>query len=337
MRRIGTFQDGSAARRFRDYLLTLDIDSEVDGGDGETGVPWDIWIRNEEDVDRAKKEWSKFQQAPDASQYDVEPEAANIRDRRVAQHQGRIEKHRSPADSASKARRAPLGTPLGTPNRSRPRQQNIPVTIAIIAISVVASLTSHFGDPRGIRGSSKSTLEQTTFNVMSFVDRSDYAASGDAFASIKEGQWWRFITPMFLHGDPFHLAFNMLWIALLGSAIERLDGSFFLLGMVLITQTAGMMLQVMLPDTGFLPESLRGSPFAIGASGAVYGLFGFLWIRPYIDPGYPIHMVPANVVLMLGWLVFCLTPMAGNVANGAHIGGLLSGMLLSVVGPLMRR
>ncbi len=146
---------------------------------------------------------------------------------------------------------------------------------------------------------------------------------------------------MFLHGDPFHLAFNMLWIAILGSAIERLDGSFFLLGLVLITQTAGMMLQVMLPDAGFLPESLRGSPFAIGASGAVYGLFGFLWIRPYIDPGYPIHMVPSQVVLMLGWLVFCLTPLAGNVANGAHIGGLLSGILVAVLvsaaGPMMRR
>ncbi len=42
-----------------------------------------------------------------------------------------------------------------------------------------------------------------------------------------------------------------------------------------------------------------------------------------VDPSYPIHMVPMNVVLMLGWLVACMTPLIPDVANGAHLGGLV--------------
>jgi GlpG protein len=44
-----------------------------------------------------------------------------------------------------------------------------------------------------------------------------------------------------------------------------------------------------------------------------------------------------NVVLMLGWLIVCMTPMVENVANGAHLGGLVSGILVAIAGPLMRR
>ena len=333
MRRIGTLQDGSVARRFCDYLLSLDIDAAVDGGDVSPGGEWDVWIRNEEDVQRAKSELLSFQQTPEAPKYQVEEELAKIRERRVAEHKRKTAVHRNATGSTSEARRPTLGRG----SLSQPRQKNIPVTIAIIVISVIASLTSHFGNPRGTRDPSKTTLEQQAYYGLSFVDRRDYEASGDAFASIKQGQWWRFVTPMFLHGDEFHLAFNMLWIFFLGSTIERLHGSFFLLALIMITQTAGMMLQVMLPDASFIPEPLRGSPFAIGASGAVYGLFGFLWIRPFLDPGYPIHLVPMNVVLMIGWLVVCMTPLVPNVANGAHLGGLLSGMLAAVVGPLLRR
>lgn len=365
MRRIGTHQDGSVARRFCDYLLTLDIDATVDNDDGGPDSEWDIWIRDEENVERARSEWIQFQQDPEAPHYEVKQQAAAIRDQRVADQLRRVETHRKPPPTSdeegvkrgevapsraatasdSKTRRWGSGKPgpAGGPSQPsvarppRPKQQAIPVTIAIIVISVIASLTSHFSNPRGTRDPNRTTLEQRTYDTLSFVDRRDYAMEGDAFASIKKGQWWRFVTPMFLHGDEFHLAFNMLWVFFLGSAIERLHGSWFLLAVILITQTAGMMLQVLLPDTPMIPEPLRGSPFAIGASGAVYGLFGFLWIRPYVQPSYPIHLVPMNVALMLGWLVICLTPIANNVANGAHLGGLFSGILIAVAGPMIRR
>lgn len=334
MRRIGNLQDESVACRFCDYLLTLKIDSVIERGDGDSDPSWDIWIRSEEDVDRAREEWQAFLKTPDDPRYQVEKQAENLRNRRIAERKRQEERFAKQERRITEQR---VSRPLGSGSTAGNRQERIPVTIAIIAISILSSLTSNFGNPRGSRAPNVVTLEQKTYDAMSFVNPSDYVIGGDAFASIKKGQVWRFITPMFLHGDAMHLAFNMLWLFVLGSAIERLHGSLFLLVIVFTTQTAGMLLQVMLPDATFIPEALRGSPFAIGASGAVYGLFGFLWIRPYFDQGYPIHLVPMNVALMLGWLVLCMTPMVKDVANGAHLGGLVSGMLMAVAGPMIRR
>jgi GlpG protein len=44
-----------------------------------------------------------------------------------------------------------------------------------------------------------------------------------------------------------------------------------------------------------------------------------------------------NIVLMLVWLVVCMTPLIDNVANGAHVGGLVAGVLAALVGHVKRR
>ena len=63
MRRIGTLQDGSAAHRFGDYLLTLQIDAAIDESSTEAGSQWEIWIRKEDDVERAREEWRQFRES----------------------------------------------------------------------------------------------------------------------------------------------------------------------------------------------------------------------------------------------------------------------------------
>ena len=331
MRRIGTLADGSLARRFCDYLVTLSIDATTDS-DNESGGVWSIWIRDETDVDKAKLEFVAFEESPDSDRYQVEEQVSRIRNDRIEEQQRRLKQQRD------LERSMPSDSGAGPLAGAAVRQQSIPVTIGIIAIAVVASFTSNFGSPRGSRVPGKTTIEQKTYFGLSFVDQRDYVETkGDPFASVRKGEVWRFVTPMFLHGDTFHLAFNMLWIFFLGSAIERLHGSLFFLLLTMSTQIAGMLLQVMLPESGFLTPALQGTPFAIGASGAVYGLFGYLWIRPMVDPSYPIHMVPMNVVLMLGWLVACMTPLIPGVANGAHLGGLVAGVLAALVGRALRR
>mgnify|MGYP001026428099 CR=1 FL=1 len=336
MRRIGTLEDGSLARRFCDYLLTLDIDAAADKDQAGVSGKWDIWIRNEEEVERARSEWAQFQQSPDAPHYDVAEEAARVRDRRVELHLQRMRSH-LPSRQANPATESQPDNPSEISDAAESRQPGIPLTIAIIIISVAVSFTSHFGTPRRSRNPQEKTLEERTYDAISFVDRRDYAVEGDPFASIKNGQLWRLVTPMFLHADEFHLAFNMFWIFFFGSAIERSSGSVFLLALVLITQTAGMLVQVSLPSDPGMLESLRGSPFDFGASGAVYGLFGFLWIRPLVDRAYPVRLVPINVVLMIGWLVACWFPAFPNVANGAHLGGLIAGVFVAVMGRPRRR
>ncbi len=333
MRRIGTLTDGSLARQFCDYLVTLSIDATTEEGSESEKSIWNIWIRDEKDVDRARQEFLAFEAAPGEQRYQVAGEVTRLRNERIAEQQRRMKQHRKLVQ-AMPAQSGGVG-PLAGANV---RQQSIPVTIAIIVLSVIASFATNFGNPRS-RGN-RTTLEQEAYYELSFADWRDYLSSSnpneavreDPYVAIRRGELWRLITPMFMHGDAMHLAFNMLWVFFLGSAIERLHGSFFFLLLVLGTQIVGILVHVMLSGMDFLPAALHGSPFAIGASGAVYGLFGYLWIRPAIDPDYPIRLVPMNIALMLGWLVICMTPLIPNVANGAHLGGLFAGMLVALIG-----
>lgn len=332
MRRIGTLTDGSLAQQFCDYLVTLSIDATADPEGDQGDTQWNIWIRDEQDVEKARQELADFSQSPESQRYQVSDKVARIRDDRIAEQKRRTEQHRKVVHSMPSA---PGG--MGPMTGASVRQQSIPVTIGIVVISVLVSLTSNFGDPRGLGPAGQTTLGQRTYNALSFVDRASYKANQDPFDSVKKGQVWRFVTPMFLHGDEVHLLFNMLWIFFLGSAIERLHGSVFLVLLAASTQIAGMMFQILVPAADFFPQVFDGSPFAIGASGAVYGLFGFLWVRPAVDPSYPIHLVPMNVVLMLGWLVLCMTPLIKDIANGAHLGGLFAGMLAAMLAHAIRR
>ena len=322
MRRIGQLPDATLAERFTDYLVTQSIEASWEQGDDGC----DIWIRDESTVDRARTELAEFRQDPDADRYDAKSEAARIRKQRAEENRRRMKFQRN-AGKAMASRSSHGAMMMG----GSLRQHTIPVTIAVIALSAIASFATNFGRPEITRDQQTLTTEAKIFFLMSFVDRRDYIQDEDGFASIRRGQIWRLVTPMFLHGSPLHLIFNMLWIYSLGSAIERLHGSFFFVGLLLITHIAGMLLQVLLPE--WLPAPLRGTPFAIGASGAVYGLLGFLWIRPSFNPTYPIRLPTSTVVLMLGWLLLCMTPIIPAIANGAHLGGLLCGVLGAAVWP----
>lgn len=336
MRRIGTLNDPKLAERFCDYLLTRSIDCSYDcrdqdgdrhDQDGKTGGnqsassrPCDIWIRDESDVETAREEFQRFQASPDAETYDVPDQAARIR-REEAARIARKKKNQRDARRVMKSRPSAAAMLGGVA-----RQQAIPVTIAFVVAAVVIGFATNMGNPKP-----SSRFEQGVFHSLSFVDYRLYSATGDGFASIRRGQIWRFFTPMLLHGGAMHLAFNMIMLYMLGSALERLHGSFWYLVLILASQLAGMLLQVSLPD--WLPAPLQGSFLVVGASGVVYGLFGFLWFRPRFDPSYPIQVPPSSVAVLVGWLLLCMTPIVPNIANGAHFGGLVAGIALAYVVP----
>ena len=336
MRRIGNLTDQAIAQRFCDYLTTLSIDATADervedASDGEVPKTWDIWIREESDVERARAELAEFEADPGDSRYQASAEAARIRQQRAADNARRMKnvvKRQKWSDSGASGRTMLAGAPV--------KQQGIPVTIGIIVISTICGFAANFSRRPA------SPMEQRIRDAMDFVEDSDYNASGrtDAFASLRKGELWRVVTPMFMHGDTMHLAFNMLMIYFLGSIIERLHGSLFLAVIALVTHVAGMALQVMLPGADAMPwflERLAGTPKVIGASGAVCGLFGFLWIRPYVDESYPVRMMPINIAMILGFIVFAMLPIFDlRVANGAHLGGLIAGMAIAPLLPAGR-
>ena len=72
-------------------------------------------------------------------------------------------------------------------------------------------------------------------------------------------------------------------------------------------------------------------------SGVVYGLFGYVWIRGRIATYEPLRLHPQTTVIMLAWLVLCMTGVIGPIANTAHLAGLLCGVIVAYTPVLLRR
>ena len=131
-----------------------------------------------------------------------------------------------------------------------------------------------------------------------------------------KGQFWRILTPIFLHFGILHIVFNMLWLFDLGRLLENRYSSTFLLLFVVIVGAGSNMCQVLLDPS---------TPFG-GMSGVVYGLLGFMWMKSKYEPEAGLFIHPNTVTIMMIWLVLGFTG-AMNMANGCHVGGLMMGTL----------
>ena len=143
---------------------------------------------------------------------------------------------------------------------------------------------------------------------------------------LSEGQYWRLVTPIFLHFGLMHLAFNGLWLAMLGARIEQLYGSIHLLLLVFVSGAISNIIQF----------SWQGSGSFGGMSGVVYALLGYIWIKGQFVRQTLLQLPPGILGFMLVWLLVGMTGilevlLGVGVANGAHVGGLLIGMLLGLV------
>ena len=139
-------------------------------------------------------------------------------------------------------------------------------------------------------------------------------------------EWWRLITPTFLHFSVTHLVFNCLWIYILGQRIEKLDGlSVFLFIFILtgILSNAGQFF--------WTQQYLFG-----GLSGAVYGLLGYCFIIE-LDGRHGRYGLPEALYLfMFIWLLVGFTGVLsffgfGNVANTAHLVGMIAGFIIGLI------
>ena len=139
-------------------------------------------------------------------------------------------------------------------------------------------------------------------------------------------EWWRLITPTFLHFSITHLVFNCLWIYILGQRIEKLDGlSVFLFIFILtgILSNAGQFF--------WTQQYLFG-----GLSGSVYGLLGYCFIIE-LDGRHGRYGLPEALYLfMFIWLLVGFTGVLsffgfGNVANTAHLVGMIAGFIIGLI------
>lgn len=135
--------------------------------------------------------------------------------------------------------------------------------------------------------------------------------------AVSGGQWWRLLTTMFLHGGLMHLAINMLALYVFGTQMERILGRWWFLALYMASGIVGGAVFLMLSPAA-------GGP-AVGASGAIFGLFGAMIAliipRRHTDAGR------AMFQQMIGLLVVNLlfTFAVPGIAWQAHVGGLVAG------------
>jgi membrane associated rhomboid family serine protease len=137
---------------------------------------------------------------------------------------------------------------------------------------------------------------------------------------IAAGEPWRLLTSTALHGSILHIAFNAIMFYRFSSAIERWLGPWITMLMYIFFAIGSNAAQIL----------WSAGLGAIGASGVVYGLFGFLWVTRRRYDIAAEATPPSMVQTMLGWLVVCavLNMLGSPIANVAHIFGLLLGWLL---------
>jgi len=137
--------------------------------------------------------------------------------------------------------------------------------------------------------------------------------------AIVTGEWWRIITSMFLHIGALHLFMNMLAVYYLGTAVERIYGSF---RFIIIYFLAGVV--------GSLTSFAFNDHVAAGASGALFGLFGaFLYFGVVHKQLFFQTMGKSVIFILLINLVFGL--LVPQIDMGAHLGGLIGGFIAASI------
>jgi rhomboid protease GluP len=144
--------------------------------------------------------------------------------------------------------------------------------------------------------------------------------------AILEGEYWRLLTPMFLHGSILHLGFNLYALYILGRRIERFFGSFRFLLLFLIAGITGNLFSFF-----FTPEWSLGSSTAIFGLLAAEGVFLYQH-RELFGNRSRIALRQIIQVAVINFLIG-LSP---GIDNWGHLGGLVGGALFSwFAGPML--
>ncbi len=143
-------------------------------------------------------------------------------------------------------------------------------------------------------------------------------------AAVAAGQWWRLLTAAFLHGGFLHLGFNMYALYLFGPGLERLGGRAGFLTLYLASAVAG-------GAAYYLPYGLEvgGLGTAVGASGAVFGLFGATLAAAYRNRTTAAGAAGLRQLLTLLGINLALPLLLPGIAWQAHLGGLVAGVLIA--------
>jgi GlpG protein len=156
-------------------------------------------------------------------------------------------------------------------------------------------------------------FERALFNQLQFFPRLSLA--------LLFSEPLRLIGPAFFHFSLLHIAFNTMWWWQLGGSIEKSLGKMTLINLFLVSAIASN-----------LGQFIVSGPYFGGLSGVVYALVGFVWWMGWLAPEKGLSLSKPIIGFLLLWLVLGFADVLPvNVANTAHLLGLVSGCLMALV------
>lgn len=256
--------------------------------EAEADRTWSVWIRDDDQIPEAQSSLARYQANPNAPEF------------------------QRATEDAAKARKAEADDLAKFRNRIRTRRSVFPkfggygigwLTFTLMLICFYVAINSKVGhNQEWLRNWLITDPENPTRKVL---------------PEVFNGEVWRLVTPIFIHFGPAHLIFNMMFFYQVASMVEARQSALFLLGFVALSAVLSNLAQYFFGG---------GIPFG-GMSGVLYALAGYIWIRGKYDRGSGLYLDPQTVTLLLVWLVLCFTGIIGkNIANGAHLAGLIVGM-----------
>jgi GlpG protein len=327
MRQVGTLSSEREARQFAAWLVAQRIEAhaEHEGGD------WIVWVRDEDQLAAARESLAHFRENPGDPKYrDAERSAEAISredEARRRQAQGNVVEMRGR-----------WGTASGMTGVKR----KAPVVMALIGVCALVAVLAYDDT---INRAAKEGSDGSVYRSLVFVDPAAAIRPEDhidIWASIRQGQVWRLLTPVFIHYDVAHIVFNLIALYSFGSLIEDRRGTAFFLRLFFAL--------AILSDVGQALESgLRGHiPAFGGMSGVVYGLFGYVFIKSRFDSREPYFLSPGTTFIAMLWFALCilrdvppfdqmLSDVIPPIANTAHAVGLITGAAIAYVPILVRK
>lgn len=176
-----------------------------------------------------------------------------------------------------------------------------PVVTSIVAINLIIWLLTYFPNPLS--------------DIIFF--------GGIGFnTAIDHGEYWRLITPIFLHAryEFSHILFNSFSLILFGPALEQMLGKFKFGFVYLFAGIIGNVFTYL----------INLNEFHLGASGAVYGLLG-LWLFMSFFRNDLIDPVSKQIVVVITGIGIVMTFIQPGINIAAHVFGLIAGLALGPV------
>lgn len=137
---------------------------------------------------------------------------------------------------------------------------------------------------------------------------------------VDNGDWWRLISPMFLHAGVVHFLFNMLGFLQVGTMVERVFGWWRVALIYLVAGIFGTIVSAI-----FVPLQVM-----VGASGAIFGVFGALWADLWQNWSVYSEKCWALTVLLFLTALNVVLGLMPFLDNFAHIGGIIMGFFMGL-------